>query len=86
MNKRQTKKQRRLKAVRLLEEMNQHECAFLYPGREGKILMVLRSASVTINRHISDPYMVEPWVLASMAYETVTIEGEVSDMTLKGGD
>lgn len=78
MNKRQAKKQRRLEAVRLLEEMNQHECAVLFRDRNsgGNIMMVINGAEITLECFRPSPYGVE--------YRDVRIDEHMTSMKKVG--
>lgn len=73
MNKRQSKKQKRLEAVRLLEKMREYECAALIKERDGSWSMViLRDVSVTMEQWRPEPHAV--------LYVNATIEGSVADV------
>lgn len=69
MNKRQSKKQRRLSNIRILEEMNQHRCAVLIKDLAGASLIVLDNPNLEVVREDYEP--------SAVVTETIRIEGSV---------
>lgn len=56
MNKRKSKKQKRPEAVRLLERMHKYECAVLMPDGNGKAIVILGGARITVEHNVPEPY------------------------------